>query len=261
MERLKDLRLSARITQKKMADYLKIDRTTYVKYESGKSEPNFATAMRIAEYFGVSIDYLLGYDEYRPNDVNRTFAARLKGLRKNRGITQEQLAREIHVERSSVGKYEGKSGIIPSDEVKKRIAEYFNVSIDYLLGRTEYQNTMDSVCMPSSVGIAIKRIRERLGMSQNQLSKLSGVSQSAISSIESTTKSPSIDTIVDIAKGLNTTAIALLEEASSEHKKNQPAASGSELDEKIISALVDLTPAETLRVLDFVSGIRASRKE
>ena len=65
------------------------------------------------------------------------FAERLKELRKERGLTQEQLAQIIQVERSSVGKYEGKSKIIPSDDVKQRIAEFFDVSVDYLLGRTD----------------------------------------------------------------------------------------------------------------------------
>lgn len=115
--------------------------------------------------------------------------------------------------------------------------------------------------MPSDIGLAIKRERERQGMSQNLLSKLSGVSQSAISSIESTTKSPSLDTIRDIAEALNTTVIKLLEGSESVITENQPAAIGSELDEALISELVGLTPAETLRVLDFVSGIKASRKE
>ena len=40
----------------------------------------------------------------------------------------------ISVERSSVGKYES-ANVIPSPEVLKRIADYFDVSIDYLLGR------------------------------------------------------------------------------------------------------------------------------
>jgi len=51
------------------------------------------------------------------------FAERLKQLRKEKGITQVELAQIIRVERSSVGKYEGKSRIIPSDDVKQRIAE------------------------------------------------------------------------------------------------------------------------------------------
>lgn len=65
------------------------------------------------------------------------FAERLKELRKKHGITQEQLASIIGVERSSIGKYEGKSRIIPSDDVKYRIAQFFGVSVDYLLGHTD----------------------------------------------------------------------------------------------------------------------------
>lgn len=65
------------------------------------------------------------------------FAERLRELRKKNGLTQEQLARLIGVERSSIGKYEGKQGIVPSDDVKLRIAEYFHVSIDYLIGNTD----------------------------------------------------------------------------------------------------------------------------
>lgn len=67
-------------------------------------------------------------------------AQRLKALRKANNITQEQLAAIIGVERSSVGKYEGKSQIIPSDNVKYRIAEYFGVSVDYLMGYTDNPN-------------------------------------------------------------------------------------------------------------------------
>lgn len=65
------------------------------------------------------------------------FGDRLKMLRKSQHITQEQLAAAIGVERSSVGKYEGKDKVVPSDDVKARIAEFFGVSIDWLLDRTD----------------------------------------------------------------------------------------------------------------------------
>jgi len=68
------------------------------------------------------------------------FAKRLKDLRKANGITQEQLAAIIGVERSSIGKYEGKSHTIPSDDVKYRIADYFHVTVDYLMGYSDAPN-------------------------------------------------------------------------------------------------------------------------
>lgn len=62
------------------------------------------------------------------------FGDRLRELRRRDGVTQEQLAVALGVERSSIGKYEGKSKVVPSDDVKQRIAQYFNVSMDYLFG-------------------------------------------------------------------------------------------------------------------------------
>ncbi len=61
------------------------------------------------------------------------FSERLKFLRKNKKITQEQLAAIIGVERSSVGKYES-ANVIPSFDVLGKMSEYFGVTIDYLLG-------------------------------------------------------------------------------------------------------------------------------
>lgn len=71
------------------------------------------------------------------------FAERLKELRKQRGLTQERLAKIIGVERSTIGKYEGKGGVIPSDDIKYKLAELFGVSVDYLLGRTDIPIQID----------------------------------------------------------------------------------------------------------------------
>ena len=60
MKRLKELRTAAGLTQKQMAAVLNIDRTTYVKYESGASEPTFNTLIRLAEHFNVTTDFILG---------------------------------------------------------------------------------------------------------------------------------------------------------------------------------------------------------
>lgn len=62
-------------------------------------------------------------------------AQRLKLLRKQHRITQEDLAAAINVERSSIGKYESATKpITPPPDVLIKIATFFNVSVDYLLG-------------------------------------------------------------------------------------------------------------------------------
>ncbi|NLL92294.1 MAG: helix-turn-helix domain-containing protein [Ruminococcaceae bacterium] len=58
--KLKDIREKRRITQTELADYLGVKRNTISRYETGDREPNNETLVRIAEYFDVSVDYLLG---------------------------------------------------------------------------------------------------------------------------------------------------------------------------------------------------------
>ena len=59
-DRLKELRTSKGVTQKSMAEYLGMVEQAYQKYEYGKIEPNHATTIKLADYFDVSADYLLG---------------------------------------------------------------------------------------------------------------------------------------------------------------------------------------------------------
>lgn len=61
------------------------------------------------------------------------FGERLRRLRKERDITQGQLAEVIGVVPSAVGKYERIPQSYPSVEALMKIADYFVVSIDYLL--------------------------------------------------------------------------------------------------------------------------------
>lgn len=58
-ERLKHMRIAKGLSQKDVAKLLGIDRTTYLKYENGSSNPNLARLMQLANYFNTTPDYLL----------------------------------------------------------------------------------------------------------------------------------------------------------------------------------------------------------
>ena len=73
------------------------------------------------------------------------FREQLKILRKQKNITQEELASVIGVERSTVGKWEGKDRIIPSPEILDKLATYFDVSVDELLGRETSPPQLDNI--------------------------------------------------------------------------------------------------------------------
>lgn len=58
--RIKELRKSKHISQQKMAMDLNTNQNTISRYETGIREPGIAELIRIADYFDVSIDYLVG---------------------------------------------------------------------------------------------------------------------------------------------------------------------------------------------------------
>lgn len=58
---LKSLRTQKGKSQQNMADLLGITRQGYGKYEDGKSEPDHKTLIKLADFFGVTVDYLLGH--------------------------------------------------------------------------------------------------------------------------------------------------------------------------------------------------------
>lgn len=63
------------------------------------------------------------------------FGDRLKELRKSQELTQDDLAIAINVSRQSIGNYENYS-VYPDLDILVRIADFFNISTDYILCRT-----------------------------------------------------------------------------------------------------------------------------
>lgn len=63
--RLKELRMQQNLTQRELADILGYSCSAISNYEIGKNEPSFMDLIRIANYFCVSLDYLLGRTEFR----------------------------------------------------------------------------------------------------------------------------------------------------------------------------------------------------
>ncbi len=64
------------------------------------------------------------------------FKDRLKELRKKRGLSQVALAERLGLSKSTIGAYET-GDITPSVEALNAIADFFNVDLDYLLGKEE----------------------------------------------------------------------------------------------------------------------------
>jgi transcriptional regulator with XRE-family HTH domain len=64
------------------------------------------------------------------------FSERLKELREKKGLSQEALADKLNIPRSSVTNYENDDKRMPRQQRLNEIADFFGVSVDYLIGRS-----------------------------------------------------------------------------------------------------------------------------
>ncbi len=63
-DRLRSTRISRANTQQQAADAIGVELRSYQRYESGDSEPPYATLVSLAEFLDVPTDFLLGRDDY-----------------------------------------------------------------------------------------------------------------------------------------------------------------------------------------------------
>ncbi len=65
MDRLRELRKERNVTQQELADDMLVTTRTLGRYESGEREPRLPMVLDLADYFKVSIDYLVGRSDVR----------------------------------------------------------------------------------------------------------------------------------------------------------------------------------------------------
>lgn len=86
--RIKELRIERNLLQKDVAAVLSVNRTTYGKYETGDAVPPLDNLVRLADYYGVSLDYLVGRPE-DGGDVPRLSQTERRLLEDFRGLSTQ----------------------------------------------------------------------------------------------------------------------------------------------------------------------------
>jgi transcriptional regulator with XRE-family HTH domain len=66
--RIKEIRKKCGLTQKELGERVGVSEAAISQYESGKRRPDYEIVLRMADYFGCSVDYLLGNDSSPPSD-------------------------------------------------------------------------------------------------------------------------------------------------------------------------------------------------
>lgn len=63
--RIRDMREDSELFQRNLADYLGCTQQTYSRYETGELEPSLTVMEKLAEFYGTSVDYLMGLTDIR----------------------------------------------------------------------------------------------------------------------------------------------------------------------------------------------------
>jgi len=96
-------------------------------------------------------------DIVRIKEVIEMFAERLRELRKEKGITQIDLAKDLEVANGTVAMWEiGKR--MPSIELVIALSDYFGVTIDYLFARTDERHGYKTKTPPELESVGVENV-------------------------------------------------------------------------------------------------------
>ncbi len=104
--------------------------------------PSVKTLIRVADFFDISINFLLGKtneENFIKSSTPTTFHQRFESLCAENEVTHYKVASDCLFDKSSISKWFSKN-FIPELEILELLCDYFNVSLDYLLGRTDYKD-------------------------------------------------------------------------------------------------------------------------
>ena len=140
LERLIGLREDADLLQHDMGEILKVTQSNYSRWETGRETIPLRKLNMLCNYFNVSADYIIGLENVlkatNKTELNlKLVGKRIKEVRRQKNITQEELARVLNTSQSTVSAYEsGKTLILTSFAIQ--ICKTYNISLDWLMGTT-----------------------------------------------------------------------------------------------------------------------------
>lgn len=137
------IELSEELDTKKKTDTAKKIGITYATFSNAYNYgilPTVPILIRIADYFNISVEYLIANtdSEYFCKSLSpKTFSERLEEQRQKKNIdTVYELSQRIHIHRNNIANWL-KNDYIPELDDLTLLANFFDVSIDYMLGRTD----------------------------------------------------------------------------------------------------------------------------
>lgn len=193
--KLKELRQKNNLTQDQLADelntryHLNESKATISQFEHNKRIPDLDRLINIADYFQVSLDYLCSN---KSNDNVRCTnpGTRIKRLIKKNGLSQKEFVEKFNEKydysdsEATVSQYVNNKRTPEIDKMVK-IANFFNVTLDYIMCRTDVDSDMSIYDKPKE-NISFSTPQEAVSfiLSQKVIADLGGYSLDSISNTE-----------------------------------------------------------------------------
>ena len=139
--RYEELRLDLEKKQGDIAEILSVKRNTYSKWENLINDMPLERCNDLANYYKTTLDYVLGLSNVRehvdtPLFINWNLVSeRLAELRHLRNLTETELSSKIGFAQTTYSCYEIGTRR-PTTMKLLSIAQFYNVSVDYIVGRT-----------------------------------------------------------------------------------------------------------------------------
>lgn len=142
---LAKIRENKELSQRELATLLGVSKSTYARWETQEQIIPLNRLNDFCNLFRVSMDYAMGISKINVNVIasrnldKKLIGTRLKKIRKDSYITQEQLAIFLNTTHSTISSYEsGKTLILTIFAVE--ICKKYNYSLDWLCGRIKEED-------------------------------------------------------------------------------------------------------------------------
>ena len=199
-----------------------------------------------------------------------TIGNRIKKTREVHHLTQTEFGELFGIVKSTVSSYEHGNST-PDDDIKIAICKHFNISMDYLFGLTACDNLIDEFSGVNSnqeekspkkckcehgmtFGTRLKTLRERAGLTQEQLGLNVNLSKANISKYESDSVEPNLSTLIQIATLFEVTVDYLLGvETKTIATERQPL---TDDQASVLLSCSDLSSEDLKKVIDYAELLK-----
>lgn len=147
--RIKEMRTSANLTQAQLGDFIGLSKQAINDIEQGRRQTTITKVIAIARQFNTTVEYLTGETDdpmrkfempfiEQPFWVEKmiSFGQHLRNIRQSHNYTQKHIAEAIKITERNYQRYETDNQR-PSFDMLIALADYFDVSLDYLVGRSD----------------------------------------------------------------------------------------------------------------------------